>query len=106
MVTITDAAAEKIVELANEDGGSNVGLRIFIEKGGCSGLQYTMQISAPNEGDQTIEHAGASLFLDNEAAGYLKGSVIDYSDSLSATGFRIQNPNAKRTCGCGTSFQA
>lgn len=106
MVTITDAAAEKIVELSKENGGSKVGLRIFIEKGGCSGLQYTMQISAPKEGDQTIHHGEASLILDTEAAGYLKGSVIDYSDSLSATGFRIQNPNAKQTCGCGTSFEA
>lgn len=106
MVTITDSAAEKIIELSQEDGGADVGLRIFIEKGGCSGLQYTMQISAPQDGDETTRHNGASLYLDSEAAGYLKGSVIDYSDSLSATGFRIQNPNAKQTCGCGTSFEA
>jgi len=106
MVTITNQAAEKIVELASEMDCSGGGLRISIEKGGCSGLQYIMKIEPPQQGDTTTEHNAARLFLSSEAADYLDGSVIDYSESLSSTGFRIQNPNAKQTCGCGTSFEA
>ncbi len=106
MIEITEPAAEQIHLLVKESGTPGAGLRIFIEKGGCSGLQYTMQIAEQQEGDQQIESHGASVFLDEESAGYLKGSTIDYSDSLSSTGFRIQNPNAKQTCGCGTSFEA
>jgi iron-sulfur cluster assembly accessory protein len=106
MLTITDAAARQIKILVEQEGHTEAGLRIFIEPGGCSGLQYTMQISQAKEGDQAVESEGSSIFLDESSATYLKGSTIDYSDSLSATGFRIENPNAKQTCGCGTSFEA
>jgi len=106
MIEITEAAAKQILTLVEESGLNQAGLRIFIEPGGCSGLQYSMQISESCEGDQKIESNGALLFLDEKSASYLKGSTIDYSDSLSSTGFRIQNPNAKQTCGCGTSFEA
>ncbi|MEM6823387.1 MAG: iron-sulfur cluster assembly accessory protein [Verrucomicrobiota bacterium] len=106
MIEITEQAAQQIQILVEDSGTPDAGLRIFIERGGCSGLQYTMQITEQQDDDQQIESHGAKVFLDKESAGYLKGSTIDYSDSLSSTGFRIQNPNAKQTCGCGTSFQA
>ncbi|MEM6884401.1 MAG: iron-sulfur cluster assembly accessory protein [Verrucomicrobiota bacterium] len=106
MIEITEQAAQQIQVLVDDSGAPEAGLRIFIERGGCSGLQYTMQISEQQDGDHHFESHGASVFLDQESAGYLKGSTIDYSDSLSSTGFRIQNPNAKQTCGCGTSFEA
>ena len=103
---MTDQASAQIKVLVEDSGIPEAGLRIFIEKGGCSGLQYTMQISEQQDGDQQIESNGAHIFLDEQSATYLKGSTIDYSDSLSSTGFRINNPNAKQTCGCGTSFEA
>lgn len=106
MITLTEEAAKQIETLVAESGIEAAGLRIFIEKGGCSGLQYTMQIAEKVEGDTTVESNGSRIYLDEKSAGYLKGSTIDYSDSLSSTGFRIQNPNAKQTCGCGTSFEA
>jgi len=106
MVSLTPAAAAHIRGLVNQDGRPGTGLRIFIDKGGCSGLQYNMTIDAPHEGDQRTELEGASLFIDPESAGYLAGSTIDFEDGLTNTGFRIRNPNAKQTCGCGTSFEA
>ncbi|MEM1156647.1 MAG: iron-sulfur cluster assembly accessory protein [Verrucomicrobiota bacterium] len=106
MIQITEAAAKQIVILATESGIPEAGLRIFIEPGGCSGLQYSMQIAEQKDGDESISSGDARVFLDESSATYLKGSTIDYSDSLSSTGFRIQNPNAKQTCGCGTSFEA
>jgi iron-sulfur cluster assembly accessory protein len=106
MVTLTSAAAAQIRSLVAQDGRPGVGLRIFIDKGGCSGLQYNMTIDAPQEGDQETEFEGAKLFIDRESAGYLAGSTIDFEDGLTNTGFRIRNPNAKQTCGCGTSFEA
>ncbi len=106
MIKITEEASQQIKILVEDAGSPEAGLRIFIEPGGCSGLQYTMQVSEKKEGDTAIESDGASVFLDEKSATYLKGSTIDYSNSLSATGFRINNPNAKQTCGCGTSFEA
>lgn len=106
MINITEEASKQIQILVEDAGTPNAGLRIFIEPGGCSGLQYTMQISEKKEGDQVVESGNVSVFMDEKSASYLKGSEIDYSDSLSSTGFRINNPNAKQTCGCGTSFEA
>ncbi len=106
MITVTDAAAAQIKQLSGQKDPSASGLRIYVERGGCSGLQYAMTIAAPEPGDARIDHADAAVFLDGEAQRYLKGSVIDYSNALSSTGFKITNPNAKQTCGCGTSFEA
>lgn len=106
MVSLTPAAAAHIRGLVAQDGRTGSGLRIFIDKGGCSGLQYNMTIDTPHPGDQHAELDGASLFIDAESARYLDGSIIDFEDGLTNTGFRIRNPNAKQTCGCGTSFEA
>jgi iron-sulfur cluster assembly protein len=106
MINVTDAAAAQIKRLAENTDSPAAGLRIFVERGGCSGLQYTMTIAPPEPEDITIECADAAVYLDAEAQRYLKGSVIDYSNDLNNTGFKITNPNAKQTCGCGTSFEA
>ena len=102
-VRLTECAAAQVASLT---GGSSKGLRIFIDAGGCSGMSYGMELSEAKPGDETSEQHGVGVFVDEMAQTYLKGSVIDYSDSLTATGFQILNPNAKSTCGCGKSFEA
>jgi iron-sulfur cluster assembly accessory protein len=105
MVTVTPAAIQEIKALAGAEAPAK-GLRIFIEKGGCSGLQYSMKVDAAQPGDTTIPCDEVSVYIDTESLGYLKGSVIDFEDGLTNRGFRIVNPNARQTCGCGTSFEA
>ncbi len=101
---VTDKAAAQIAELAA--GRLGKGLRIFVEAGGCSGLQYGMSLDDKKTDDTIIEHLGAMVLLDPSSQVYLHGSTIDYSDGLTGAGFRIHNPNARQTCGCGTSFEA
>jgi iron-sulfur cluster assembly accessory protein len=106
MVQLTDSAAAEITQLVRQQGKKGEGLRIYIEKGGCSGLSYEMKLDVPREGDHTVAHGDATLMVDPESLALLKGSVIDFEDGLTNRGFRIRNPNAKQTCGCGTSFEA
>jgi iron-sulfur cluster assembly protein len=81
------------------------GLRILVEKGGCAGMQYAMKLDVPREGDLLSEAEGARVFMDPASAALLRGAELDYCDDLVGTGFRLQNPNAARSCGCGTSFE-
>lgn len=92
---------------SDASGGSLVrrGLRIQVEKGGCAGLQYTMNLSAERPGDLVGERDGVYVFIDLASSAYLSGSTLDYCDDLVGTGFRLENPNAARSCGCGTSFE-
>ncbi|MEO0454485.1 MAG: iron-sulfur cluster assembly accessory protein [Verrucomicrobiota bacterium] len=106
MIEVTEAAATQIKELVPDEKRSSEGLRIFVKTGGCSGLQYAMTIAPPEAEDHITDAHGVQVYLDQEGQKYLQGSVIDFSDDLVNTGFRIQNPNAKQTCGCGTSFEA
>lgn len=106
-VSLSEKAAAHLRELLLERGARpGEGLRISVEKGGCSGLQYVMQITSPQPGDLTVETAGVRAYVAPESLPTLQGCVIDYHDSLSSSGFKIFNPNAVRTCGCGTSFEA
>ncbi len=106
MISVTPAAVEHLRGLVPADAPPAAGLRIFVERGGCSGLSYGMGIASPEAGDTTIEAApDVRLHVDAESAPHLSGCVIDYHDGLTGSGFRIQNPNAVRTCGCGTSFE-
>jgi iron-sulfur cluster assembly accessory protein len=106
MITVTDNAVNHLRALLREqDAPVDAGLRIFVEHGGCSGLQYGMEVAQAQPDDQVTARGGVSVFVDAASAGHLAGSVIDYHDDLTGTGFRIQNPNAVRTCGCGTSFE-
>jgi iron-sulfur cluster assembly protein len=81
-------------------------LRVHIAKGGCSGLQYEMALDAAHAGDEILEREGVQFLVDHESAAYLDGATLDFHGGLTGTGFHIVNPNAARTCGCGTSFEA
>jgi len=104
MITITDMAAKRILDSVQEAGGSGDGLRVRVVGGGCSGLQYKMAIDSGRKGDKVFEHQGAKLYVDRKSYLYLNGTQLDYSDGLMNVGFRLDNPNVKRTCGCGESF--
>ena len=105
MLTVTDSAIQQLQVLVHGQDDSTKGLRIFIEKGGCAGMQYGMSLDHAQEGDQLFERGGVKVIVDPESAGYLEGATVDYSDDLAGAGFRIKNPNAVRSCGCGTSFE-
>jgi iron-sulfur cluster assembly accessory protein len=109
MISVTPTAAEKITDLLTEENKLDAGLRVFVQGGGCSGFQYGLMIEegeAKTEADQTIESNGVRLFVDPISVRYLKGAEVDFVDSLAGGGFTIRNPNAKSTCGCGSSFSA
>lgn len=101
---ISDAAADELHNLVS-DASEGSGLRLSIDRGGCAGLQYQMKIDQPSAEDFIIEHQGARVIVDRQSAEHLSGSLIDFSDDLSDSGFKIKNPNASRSCGCGTSFE-
>lgn len=106
MITVTGSAVKHLrTLLADRPDAARAGLRLFVENGGCSGMSYGMEFGPAQPGDEAVEQDGVRVFVDRESASHLRGSVIDYYDGLTGTGFRIQNPNAKRTCGCGTSFE-
>ena len=103
MIQITEQAAKHLKELAANQGSS--GLRIAVEKGGCAGLQYEMSLGGPLPGDAVTERDGAVVAVDPESSDQLDGCTVDYTDGLTGTGFRIINPQASRSCGCGISFE-
>jgi iron-sulfur cluster assembly accessory protein len=105
MITLTEAAVRQLQTLIAEKGDASKGLRLFVEKGGCAGMQYGMTLDAPGEGDEVFPHGDVRVIVDPESLHYLTGSEIDYCDDLTGTGFRLKNPNAVRSCGCGTSFE-
>ena len=107
MINVTPIAAEKISELLTEENKPTAGLRVFVQGGGCSGFQYGLMIEegeGATDADQTIESNGVRLFVDPISVRYLKGAEVDFVDNLAGGGFTIRNPNAKSTCGCGSSF--
>ncbi len=106
-ISLTEAAAEKVRSLLENEGGNYSYLRVFVSGGGCSGLSYGMTFEEKEEaGDSVIETNGVSLVVDEFSAPYLQGTVVDYQESLMGTGFVINNPNAKSSCACGQSFSA
>ena len=107
MLTITDNAAEHLRGLleARDTSPEEQGLRLFVEKGGCAGMNYAMKIDAPDDNDEVFERDGVRVFVDPESLSFLDGSEVDYVDSLNDSGFKIHNPLAERSCGCGTSFE-
>lgn len=107
MIVLTASAAAQLKVLVQDKGldPATTGLRLAVEKGGCAGLQYAMGIDPSREGDLTIERDGARLFVPQDSLEYLDGCEIDYEDGLSGAGFRVKNPHATRSCGCGTSFE-
>jgi iron-sulfur cluster assembly protein len=105
-ITLTEKAAGEIKVLLEEQGKPNAALRVWVAGGGCSGLQYGMAIDDqdPEEGDKTLMHLGVKILVDPLSLSYMGGSVVDYVDDALGGGFKIENPNATRSCGCGSSF--
>jgi iron-sulfur cluster assembly protein len=102
MVSLSDNAVVKIKQLTAEK--PDAGLRVKVVGGGCSGLQYRMELDSAQERDKIFERDGARLIVDKKSFLYLNGSQLDYAEELMASGFRLVNPNVKRSCGCGESF--
>ncbi len=106
MIELTQVATASLTSLLKrKGGGTSLGLRLFVQKGGCAGLQYGMKVEDKQEGDLIAGTDEARVFIDPTSLEYLKGMTLDYSISLSDSGFKIINPNAARSCGCGTSFE-
>ena len=106
MINVSETAATKISELLVEEKKAGGGLRVFVQGGGCSGFQYGMMIEENGQGagDQVFESHGVKLFVDPISIQYLKNAEVDFVDTVTGGGFTIKNPNAKSTCGCGSSF--
>lgn len=104
-LTFTDAAANKVKTLVEEEENSNLKLRVYITGGGCSGFQYGFTFDEKtNEDDIMIEKNGVALVVDPMSLQYLVGGTIDYVEGLQGSRFVVDNPNATTTCGCGSSF--
>ncbi len=105
-IAITEKAAGKVKAFAVKEGLNAFGLRVGVKGGGCSGLTYQLGIEKeePRPDDKVIEENGVRLFVDKKSYVFLAGTTLEYSDGLNGRGFEFQNPNAKTTCGCGTSF--
>ena len=106
MINVTDNAVRQLQSLlpAREEN-SRKGLRVQVAKGGCSGLHYEMTLDERKDGDEVVERDGMQFFVDAESVSYLRGSTLDFRSGLTGAGFQIVNPNASRTCGCGSSFE-
>jgi len=105
-LSLTDAAAAKLRELTAEETDPNIGLRVYVYSGGCSGFRYGMMIEdSPADGDNLLEANGVRVYVDGKSIDLLKGSEIDYVDTLMGAGFTVNNPNAVAACGCGSSFR-
>jgi iron-sulfur cluster assembly protein len=102
MITISENAARKIRALIGERPGKV--LRVKVIGGGCSGLQYKLDVDEPRAGDKTFERDGVSVVTDRKSYLFLHGTELDYSEGLMESGFKLNNPNVKKTCGCGASF--
>lgn len=104
-LTFTDAAAQKVKLLIEEEKNPNLKLRLYISGGGCSGFQYGFSFDENlSEGDITVENGDVTLVIDPMSIQYLMGSEVDYVDNLEGSQFVVRNPNATTTCGCGSSF--
>lgn len=107
VVIVTESAAKEIQSmLGREKESAGKALRVYVEGGGCSGMQYGMVFDEKRADDTVTELHGVSVLVDPFSANYLRGSVVDFSDALSGGGFKITNPQAKQSCGCGKSFEA
>ncbi|MBI4516346.1 MAG: iron-sulfur cluster assembly accessory protein [Deltaproteobacteria bacterium] len=103
-MSLSENAARKIQALLAQQQKPECGLRVKVVGGGCSGLQYKMDIDTERPGDKIFERDGAKVFVDRKSFLYLNGTELDYSDGLMSSGFNLHNPNVKRSCGCGSSF--
>ncbi len=107
MIEITDKGAEKVHEfLSSQEADITLaGLRVGVRGGGCSGFQYQLAFDEQRDSDVVFESHGLKLLVDNESLQFVRGSVIDYEESLQGAGFKVNNPNVVAACGCGSSFR-
>ena len=103
---LTARAAEECKSLLALPENTGKNFRVYVEQGGCSGMQYGMVFDEKRDGDLVAEQYGVEIVVDPISAQYLRGTVVDFSDALVGGGFKISNPNAKQSCGCGKSFEA
>ena len=106
MVTLTDIAAEKVRGFINgQEAEGDVGLRVGVRGGGCSGFQYALALDNKKEDDHVFDYEGIRLIVDPASMRYVDGSTVDYTESLMGSGFEVNNPNVVASCGCGCSFR-
>jgi iron-sulfur cluster assembly accessory protein len=106
VVSLTDAAVVKLQELTKEETNPQIGLRVYVYSGGCSGFRYGMMLEdAPTPDDRVLDASGIRVYVDGQSVDLLKGAQIDYVDTLMGAGFTVNNPNAVAACGCGSSFR-
>jgi iron-sulfur cluster assembly protein len=106
VVSLTDAAASKLIELTKDETNPDIGLRVYVYSGGCSGFRYGMMLEdAPTPEDKILQASGIKVYVDGQSIALLQGSQIDYVDTLMGAGFTVNNPNAVAACGCGSSFR-
>jgi len=106
VIQLTPSAVEEVKSLATQADKAGKFLRVYVEQGGCSGMQYGMVFDEQRDGDSLHEQDGVTVLVDAFSAKYLQGTQVDFSDALTGGGFKILNPNAKQNCGCGKSFRA
>ena len=107
MITLSDKGAEKVHEFLSSQGTdvTMAGLRVGVRGGGCSGFQYQLAFDEQRDNDLVFESHGLKLLVDNESLPFVRGSIIDYEESLQGAGFKVNNPNVVAACGCGSSFR-
>ena len=105
VLSLTPAAVEQVKAMQEQPDNSGKTLRVYVEKGGCSGMQYGLVFDEKREGDLVTEQGGVRAVVDPFSADYLRGSVVDFSEALTGGGFKITNPLARQSCGCGKSFE-
>jgi iron-sulfur cluster assembly accessory protein len=107
VINLTESAASQIKSMiAGDPENTGKGLRVFVEGGGCSGMQYGMVFDETRADDVIVEAYGVPVVVDPFSVTYLRGTTIDFVDALTGGGFKILNPNARQSCGCGKSFEA
>lgn len=106
IITLTPGAVAEVRSLLALPENAGKHMRYYVEQGGCSGMQYGMVFDESREGDVVSEQGGVKVLVDPVSVDFLRGMVVDFSDALSGGGFKISNPNAKQSCGCGKSFAA
>jgi len=106
IVSLTASAVAEVKALLTKPENVGKHMRFYVEQGGCSGMQYGMTFDEQRDGDRVSANDGVTILVDAISADFLRGTVVDFSDALTAGGFKISNPNAKESCGCGKSFNA
>ena len=105
VIGLTGAAAEELKSRRSQPDNAGKFLRVYVEQGGCSGMQYGLVFDEKRDGDLASDTQGVTVLVDPFSAKYVRGAVVDFSDALTGGGFKISNPNAKQSCGCGKSFE-